>query len=280
MVCAATVQLGVLSRATISTTSTGPATVSQGPLGQVARLAAGDAGPLPGTAASCAAELSSAAVATLGSPVASCAGLTAMTGDAWARVQGAAGLDAGAFTGEQAERRAEKRAAKAARQRAAERRAQRRAAERRAEKRAAERRAEKRAAERARARRAARHARQQATGGGRGWRNAPIVTWYGPGFYGNRTACGVRYTRDIVGVAHRTLPCGTLVEFKWHGITAVAPVIDRGPFASSDYVFDFSAAMSCEVFKPRGIDNACFTRYDVKYRIVGKVALRSYLRRQ
>jgi hypothetical protein len=106
------------------------------------------------------------------------------------------------------------------------------------------------------------------------------VTWYGPGFYGNRTACGVRYTRDIVGVAHRTLPCGTLVEFKWHGITAVAPVIDRGPFASRAYVFDFSAAMSCEVFKPRGIDNACFTRYDVKYRVVGKVALKSYLRRQ
>jgi len=41
----------------------------------------------------------------------------------------------------------------------------------------------------------------------------------------------------------------------------------RGPFASSDYVFDFSAAMSCEVFKPRGVDNACFTRYDVKYRV-------------
>jgi rare lipoprotein A (peptidoglycan hydrolase) len=203
-----------------------------------------------------------------------------LAGDAWARVQGAAAVEAGAGAGERAERRAEKRAAKAARQRAAERRAEKRAAERRAEKRAAERRAEKRAAERARARRAARHARQQATGGSRGWRNAPIVTWYGPGFYGNRTACGVRYTRDIVGVAHRTLPCGTLVEFKWHGITAVAPVIDRGPFASSDYVFDFSAAMSCEVFKPRGIDNACFTRYDVKYRIVGKVALRSYLRRQ
>ena len=66
-----------------------------------------------------------------------------------------------------------------------------------------------------------------------GWRNAPIVTWYGPGFYGNRTACGVRYTRTIVGVAHRTLPCGTLVRFRWHGMTAVAPVIDRGPYASA-----------------------------------------------
>ena len=90
------------------------------------------------------------------------------------------------------------------------------------------------------------------------------MTWYGPGFYGNRTACGVRYTRTIVGVAHRTLPCGTLVRFQWHGITAVAPVIDRGPYASAAYVFDFSAALSCEVFKPKGIQNACFTRHDVQ----------------
>jgi len=46
------------------------------------------------------------------------------------------------------------------------------------------------------------------------WRISPRVTWYGPGFYGNRTACGQRYTRHIVGVAHRTLPCGTLVQFR------------------------------------------------------------------
>src|SRR5688500_6354796 len=37
------------------------------------------------------------------------------------------------------------------------------------------------------------------------------VTWYGPGFYGNRTACGQRLTRSTQGVAHRTLPCGTKV---------------------------------------------------------------------
>jgi hypothetical protein len=110
-----------------------------------------------------------------------------------------------------------------------------------------------------------------------GWRNAPIVTWYGPGFYGNRTACGVRYTRAIVGVAHRTLPCGTLVRFRWHGMTAVAPVIDRGPYASAAYVFDFSAALSCDVFKPKGISNSCFTRHDVQYQVVGKVNLKQYL---
>jgi rare lipoprotein A (peptidoglycan hydrolase) len=168
---------------------------------------------------------------------------------------------------------------KAARERA-ERRAEKRAELARAERRADLRRAERRAEQRARAHQEARRAKQQARQRRGGWRNAPIVTWYGPGFYGNRTACGVRYTRRIVGVAHRTLPCGTLVEFEWHGITAVAPVIDRGPFASRAYVFDFSAAMACEVFKPKRIDNACFTRYDVRYRVVGKVALKSYLRRQ
>jgi len=109
------------------------------------------------------------------------------------------------------------------------------------------------------------------------WRIAPIVTWYGPGFYGNRTACGVPYTRTIVGVAHRTLPCGTLVRFQWHGMTTVAPVIDRGPYASAAYVFDFSAALSCNVLRPRGISNSCFTRHDVKYRVVGRVNLRQYL---
>jgi hypothetical protein len=102
------------------------------------------------------------------------------------------------------------------------------------------------------------------------WNVAPIVTWYGPGFYGNRTACGQRYTRTINGDAHRTLPCGSLIEFRWHGITAVAPVIDRGPYASSAYVFDWSAALACRVFKPKGVSNSCFTRYDVQWRIVGR----------
>jgi hypothetical protein len=102
------------------------------------------------------------------------------------------------------------------------------------------------------------------------WNVAPIVTWYGPGFYGNRTACGQRYTRTIIGVAHRTLPCGTLIEFRWHGMTAVAPVIDRGPYASSAYVFDFSAALACRVFKPKGVSNSCYTRHGVQWRIVGR----------
>lgn len=58
----------------------------------------------------------------------------------------------------------------------------------------------------------------------------PIASWYGPGFYGNETACGETLTKQTVGVAHRTLPCGTKVTFFAHGNWATAEVIDRGPF--------------------------------------------------
>jgi hypothetical protein len=60
-----------------------------------------------------------------------------------------------------------------------------------------------------------------------------IATWYGPGFYGRRTACGQRLTRTLVGVAHRTLPCGTLVAVLHRGRSIVAPVVDRGPFGTA-----------------------------------------------
>ena len=57
------------------------------------------------------------------------------------------------------------------------------------------------------------------------------ATWFGPGFYGHRTACGEKLTRTLVGVAHRTLPCGTKVSLFYRGRTIVVPVVDRGPFA-------------------------------------------------
>ncbi len=56
-------------------------------------------------------------------------------------------------------------------------------------------------------------------------------TWYGPGFYGNRTACGQRLSTSTLGVAHRTLPCGTKVALRVKGRSLVVPVIDRGPYA-------------------------------------------------
>lgn len=60
----------------------------------------------------------------------------------------------------------------------------------------------------------------------------PEISWYGPGFYGKRTACGHAYTTRILGVAHRSLPCGTMVTFRNpdNGKTITVPVIDRGPY--------------------------------------------------
>lgn len=58
------------------------------------------------------------------------------------------------------------------------------------------------------------------------------ASWYGPGLYGNRTACGQTLTPGTLGVAHRSLPCGTRVTFRYRGRSVTAPVIDRGPFAA------------------------------------------------
>jgi rare lipoprotein A (peptidoglycan hydrolase) len=68
-----------------------------------------------------------------------------------------------------------------------------------------------------------------------------IATWYGPGFYGHRTACGQILTRHILGVAHRTLPCGTPVTLYYNGQSITVPVIDRGPYANGA-TFDLTSA--------------------------------------
>ncbi|MDQ4024628.1 MAG: septal ring lytic transglycosylase RlpA family protein [Actinomycetota bacterium] len=62
-----------------------------------------------------------------------------------------------------------------------------------------------------------------------------LATWYGPGFYGNRTACGRVLGYDTLGVAHRTLPCGTKVAIMYGGRTVTVTVIDRGPYARSNW---------------------------------------------
>jgi rare lipoprotein A len=57
-----------------------------------------------------------------------------------------------------------------------------------------------------------------------------VATWYGPGFYGKTTACGIELTPELVGVAHRSLPCGTNVAVHYGATTIVVPVVDRGPY--------------------------------------------------
>jgi rare lipoprotein A (peptidoglycan hydrolase) len=57
-----------------------------------------------------------------------------------------------------------------------------------------------------------------------------IATWYAD--WGATTACGVVLHKNTLGVANRTLPCGTRVALYYAGKTITVPVIDRGPYAN------------------------------------------------
>jgi rare lipoprotein A len=82
-----------------------------------------------------------------------------------------------------------------------------------------------------------------------------VATWYGPGLYGNRTACGEQLTRHIVGVADRTLPCGTPMTLRYNGQTVTLPVIDRGPYANGA-TLDLTQAAAEELGMTQTVDVA------------------------
>jgi rare lipoprotein A (peptidoglycan hydrolase) len=67
------------------------------------------------------------------------------------------------------------------------------------------------------------------------------ATWYGPGLYGRRTACGQRLTPRLRGLAHRKLACGARVTLYYAGRFLTTGVVDRGPYAHGA-VFDLTAA--------------------------------------
>jgi len=69
-----------------------------------------------------------------------------------------------------------------------------------------------------------------------------IATWYGGSLLGRHTACGELLTRHIVGVADRTLPCGTPVTVTYNGVTLTMPVIDRGPYGRATLDLTVAAA--------------------------------------
>jgi hypothetical protein len=55
------------------------------------------------------------------------------------------------------------------------------------------------------------------------------ASWYGGG---GGLACGGSLTSSTMGVANKTLPCGTLVTLRYGGHTVRVPVIDRGPYVA------------------------------------------------
>ncbi len=65
-----------------------------------------------------------------------------------------------------------------------------------------------------------------------GWLNVyrlAEASWYGGG---GSMACGGSLTSSTMGVANKTLPCGTLVTLRYGGHSVRVPVVDRGPYVA------------------------------------------------
>jgi len=67
------------------------------------------------------------------------------------------------------------------------------------------------------------------------------ATFFGPGLYGNKTACRQVLTPLLLGVAHKHLKCGTRVAILYEGREIVVPVVDRGPYHEG-YSWDLTQA--------------------------------------
>jgi peptidoglycan lytic transglycosylase len=55
-----------------------------------------------------------------------------------------------------------------------------------------------------------------------------LASWYA--LYGGALACGGTLGYNTLGVANRTLPCGTRVTLRYRGRRVTVRVIDRGPY--------------------------------------------------
>jgi rare lipoprotein A (peptidoglycan hydrolase) len=67
------------------------------------------------------------------------------------------------------------------------------------------------------------------------------ASWYGPGLFGGHLACGGTLTPGTLGVANKSLPCGTKVNLRYHGRSVRVPVVDRGPYVGGRE-YDLTAA--------------------------------------
>lgn len=73
-----------------------------------------------------------------------------------------------------------------------------------------------------------------------------LASWYGPGLYGGHLACGGTLRPGTLGVANKSLPCGTKVTLHYKGRTVRVPVIDRGPYVGARE-FDLTAATKAKL---------------------------------
>ncbi len=67
------------------------------------------------------------------------------------------------------------------------------------------------------------------------------ASYYGPGLYGGALACGGTLKPGTIGVAHKTMPCGTKLTLRHAGRSVRVRVIDRGPYVAGRE-FDLTTA--------------------------------------
>ena len=69
-----------------------------------------------------------------------------------------------------------------------------------------------------------------------------VASYYGPGLYGNHLGCGGTLQPSTVGVANKSLPCGTKLTVRYGNREVKTEVIDRGPYVGGRE-FDLTAAL-------------------------------------
>jgi rare lipoprotein A (peptidoglycan hydrolase) len=92
------------------------------------------------------------------------------------------------------------------------------------------------------------------------------ASWYGPGLWGHKTACGETLRRGTIGVAHKKLACGTKVKFVYHGHVLITQVIDRGPYVKGR-AWDLTQAASEQL----GLEGVARVRYAIALNYAGNL---------
>ena len=71
-----------------------------------------------------------------------------------------------------------------------------------------------------------------------------LASLFGPGLFGGRTACGQILTKQLLGVAHRTLPCGTKIRIAYASNSLVVRVVDHGPWNDRQWDLTWATAQA------------------------------------
>jgi rare lipoprotein A len=88
------------------------------------------------------------------------------------------------------------------------------------------------------------------------------ASWYGPGFYGNRTANGERFGRNTMTAAHPYLPLGTRVRVtnRDNGKSVVVRINDRGPYYGGRIIDIAHGAAIPLGLTQSGVANVCVAK--------------------